>query len=134
MGSLNSRSRPMVPSTTRPDVQMLRMDQTVVMEVRGRQMELQTKTVDCTKTKHHRRQRRRRQDIADGVDVRCQGTVVESTANHVSSSSPEDQLRTDSGPCTGRNNGDMADDYRSSAESKNRRTTETTNTETTENR
>ena len=37
--SLSMRLRPTVPSTSRSNVQMLRLDETVVMEVRGRHIE-----------------------------------------------------------------------------------------------
>jgi len=128
MGSLGSRLRPPVPSTSRADVQMLRLDQTVVMEVRGRQMELQTKKVDYPKNKQPRRVRRKQ--TGGRVDPGQPGTSVEATANHISSSGPDHRRSEESGTCVRQNELDAADNVQSSEEDRETCTTKMTNTET----
>ena len=126
MGSLSSRLRPTMHATSREpnDARMLQLDQTVVMEVRGRHIELQTKKTDCSKNK--RRQHNRNDVSADRVELQCEEAAVETTGNHISSTGPDDRPDKDSG----KNNQDGAEYVQSSAEDRETCTAATINTPT----
>jgi len=115
MGSLGSRLRSPVHSTRHADVQTLRLDQTVVMEVRGRQIELQTKKAEWSKNRQPRRARRK--PTGNRVDGERQpGTSVVATANHVGSSGPGDRQSEGTGSGVPESDDCAADNGQSSAE------------------
>jgi len=129
MGSLSTRLRPTVPSTSRADARMLRLDQTVVMEVRGHHIEPQTKNADCPKNEH--RQHKRGNVPAEQVDPQRQGTAVEATKNHISMTDSDDRPGKDSGTCTRKNDHDnVSNNQRSTEDQETCKTETTTVTET----
>ena len=97
------------------------------MEVRGRHIEPQTKSADCPTNKQPPHTRRNL--TVDRVDPQRQGTVTGTTANHISSSGPDERPINESGTCDGQND-DSADDNQRSADDQQKCTAETINTET----
>jgi len=126
MGSLSTRLRPAVPATSHANVQMLKLDDTVVMEVRGRRIEPQTRRVDGPKNKKPRPTGRDR--TTDGIDPqRQEAKAAESTVNRSCRTGADDRPSEGDGACVVKNDHHAVDDCRTSTEASEKCAEETTN-------